>query len=547
MSQAEGRHPEQPDQSPEGLDLPASSPEALDAFGFAVQADDPMGGSTVSGEAVNDEQVGFDADGVPAAQTVGFEPDQANDREAGYSGNSQVESQEEDQPDLLHEPAHWPSADDTHADEALTDEPVKIDAVEGPDIDAGGDDVADGVDAGISSLPAKSLTTRTQGPDAINNPTLPSIATPLRRPARPVAPAPSSDSVEGTHPHAPDHATIDEDVLPARHAAMIRRRWLQRVMPFAASMLLHLGLVVLGLAVVQGTAAPVNLQREQIIIPEAQLAEKGLTGAIPNPGLQEADPGVTANTLQPPQLDLHMDSRGMSLSGQPITDDHMTGNEALIGLGPGQAPGSIRDQGNGSPGLGQSNIAAFGMPGGSLAGSGLRVQFMGLGGNARRVVLLCDASATMLGGRWTLAREEMKKTIDQLKPVQAFNIVLFNGSGAPAFRNELVMATDENRAAAKEFIDKVALASSDDPTDAIRAAFRMNPELMFVLTDGFEAIKDNDVGQVAVLFDALNPGHKVKVNILLVRSSTDDSLRKLMQAVAASTGGAFKLLDDQMR
>lgn len=545
MSQAEGRHPEQPDQSHEGLDLPASSPEALDAFGFAVQADDPMGGSTVAGDAVDDDQVGFDAEGAPAAQTVGLEP--VLDEATGVDESLTL--------DDIDDRGRWPSAEDTHADEALAAEPVTDDVAGADELDVAGDGEDNGAesteraDAGITTLPVESLSAQLPvAPEIDTAPPAPvAPSNPLRRPARPMAPGPASAATEGVRPNAPDHATIDEDVLPAGHAAMIRRRRLQVVMPFAASILFHLGLVVLGLAVVQGTAAPVNLQREQIIIPEALLAEKGLTGAIPNPGLQEADPGVTAQTLDTPQMDLHMDSPGLSLSGRPLVDDTINNGQALIGLGPGQPAGSLGDKGIATPGLGQSNIAAFGMPGGSLAGSGLRVQFMGLGGNARRVVLLCDASATMLGGRWTRAREELKTTIDQLKPVQAFNIVLFNGTGAPAFRNELVMATAENREAAKAFVDKINLTSSDDPTESIQAAFRMNPELMFVLTDGFEAIKNNDVGQIAVLFDALNPGHKVKVNILLIRQNTDDGLMKLMQAVATSTGGAFKLLDQQMR
>lgn len=606
MSQAERGHPGEPG----GNDLPASSPEALDAFGFDAQANaDAMEGSTAYGQPANDDTwVGFDAHGAPAAPLMpdvaageiaagdGLQGDVSPGEVVPATSQGPIEPAGPDQSMVQPNPAamDWrlASPDVNELDTADTADGLTIDAVQlvddqdeenlspetgseddtaagmlALDIQAAthastgtsasdtahdrtsdgsaiepGSANASGRIAGASGLQGTSATTDLVSSRLAASPAQSQMTGSPKRPARPAMPSAPAMGEKSTS----DHATIDEDVLPADRKAMRLQRRLQGMIPFAASLLLHLGLLAMGLALVQGAITPQRTMREQIIIPEARLSENGLTGAIPNPGLQEADPGIAARSINAPTPELHLDSQGMNLAGRLAVQD-APGQGSMIGLGPGQGAGLVGDQGRPANGLGQSSMgAAFGVPGGSDLGSGLHVKFMGMGGNAKRIVILCDASATMMLDRWKVAREEIKKTIRQLKPVQSFNIILIIGGNNPsAFRTEMVMATEENRNAAIEFIDKVNPTGGVlNPTEFIKAAFRLSPELLFVLSDGFdETMTTDEVQALGVLFDSLNPGRKIKVNILIARKQPDESLVKMLEAVAKSTGGAYKRLD----
>ena len=56
-----------------------------------------------------------------------------------------------------------------------------------------------------------------------------------------------------------------------------------------------------------------------------------------------------------------------------------------------------------------------------------------------------------------------------------------------------------------------------DPIPAIRQAFQQKPELIYLLTDGFE--NASDLNKIVEEFRRLNPDKKVKVNALLIRSA----------------------------
>jgi hypothetical protein len=334
----------------------------------------------------------------------------------------------------------------------------------------------------------------------------------------------------------------DQPAAEAPRPGFWQRKWVQQVIPLATSLGVHASLLLLGLltytVVQQSLVRPV----EQVIIPDATLIEGAEIGSIPNPGLTNADPNRSAAQSEEAQAKTneHWNQR----KSESFTQALMSGpadsaGASVIGLGPRQTVGGRAGQshstGGGDP---AGQLAPFGLPGGG-ASLGPRTNFIGVSGNARKVVYLCDTSGSMMDVGYYL-RRELKSSIEKLRPVQQFNVIFFKEGPATPFRSQLVVANPENKRQVFEFIDKFSMSGGTDPTAAIREAFRQSPELIYVLTDGFDRVGDPRV--VEEEFRRLNKqaGNRVKVNTILIRARDDENLVRVLQNIAKDNGGRFK-------
>jgi len=145
------------------------------------------------------------------------------------------------------------------------------------------------------------------------------------------------------------------------------------------------------------------------------------------------------------------------------------------------------------------------------------------------------------------ARERLKaalaSSIDKLVPIQEFNIVIFSdGDMVSLQKGAMLRASTANKRKAFAWIEeKYTVSGSTEPMSAIRAAFALKPELIYVLTDGFDQIASFD--DVKDEFVKQNQGGKVKVNTLLIRSRSDPELEKVMQQIAEKNGGVYKPIE----
>lgn len=312
-----------------------------------------------------------------------------------------------------------------------------------------------------------------------------------------------------------------------------------RSLPFLSSFVFHALLIVLGLAAAQTVPKFRDVVKEQIIIPDAQLVERPQAGP-PVAGLG-SDPGIS------PAHDFQLqDSTPSAQTGALRAGPGGDRPEGLIGVGGGGTLALRPGSGSGTDS--SSGGAPFGVPGGS--GSLPRINFMGQGGNARRIVFLVDGSATMLPALPMLKRE-LQLTISKLQPSQSFNVVVFRGDKTASiadFPDLLVAATQANKSRAYRWIrEDLTVAGGTNPFPAIEKAFAMAPELVFVLTDGFDDASDDGAEQAASYarledaFRQANHDHKAKVMTLFLKSSGSDNaaLRGLLERIAAGSGGKF--------
>ncbi len=371
------------------------------------------------------------------------------------------------------------------------------------------------------------------------------MADPTVPPAAPkLPPTPPADAVDPSL----------EEVATTPHLSFWQQPWVQNVLPFATSLVLHVGLIVLGYTVFKVTQKVYNaVVQEQVIIPEATLAENGPPGGIVNPGTggdpnrraeQNIDDTVT-------QSEGWAQKKGEALQaslagGGAGENDGETaigiGANSAFGKGKGQGSGKGDGLGMGGGGDGSGVLAPFGTPGGG-GGIGPKAPFAGMGGNARKIVYLCDASGSMQQV-FSGLRDELKRSVGVLVPGQFFNVIFFSDNVVtPYNKGGLLIANPDNKKKLYDFVDDISPRGGTNPIPAIEQAFANKPELIYVLTDGFDQIDDFE--SVYTAFTKLNPDKKVKVNTILLTSdpTKDKKLVEILERIAKDNGGLLHIIN----
>jgi len=343
--------------------------------------------------------------------------------------------------------------------------------------------------------------------------------------------------------------TIDE---PNGAAAVQLTIWqhpfVANILPFLIALAAHLGIIIFGIATYKIVEVVKEKVKNQVIIPDSVLAPEGQEGGIPHPGLggdptrdaaQDKFPDVPANAdgiSDKPSKDL-----SQSLGGG--AGDAMSSDSISIGpngglMGKGHTSGSGSGDGSGSGEGNGGALAPFGVPGGG-GGIGPRSNFIGVGGNARKVVFICDATGSMMQ-EFDNLRVELRKAIDGLRPPQSFNVVFFQENAPPPPDKSLLFASPDNKRKVYDYVDKYAPRGPTDPVPAIKVAFGMHPELIYFLCDPSDF--PDPKGTIA-LFKSLNVGGTVHVNTIAFLEH-DEEGEKTLKQIASDSGGIFKYVSE---
>ena len=238
----------------------------------------------------------------------------------------------------------------------------------------------------------------------------------------------------------------------------------------------------------------------------------------------------------------------------------------------------ISDQVNslvGKAGLG----SGLGQGTGGSGGTGSGLSFFGIKDNAKSVVIMIDVSASMFGRTGDLdystgkmlrkgkeqsfqqVREEAFKLIDALSVDSRFGIIRWSGSARP-WQEQLVPATDANKAAAKEHVQNDVDANTAGPRGgrpggtrhdyALEELFKLNPEVAFMLSDG-NATRSGGGGGREIpedeLYDIIAEAKKSLPNIPRIHTLyylTGQDKRneeRMLKGLSRRTKGKFKKID----
>jgi hypothetical protein len=126
--------------------------------------------------------------------------------------------------------------------------------------------------------------------------------------------------------------------------------------------------------------------------------------------------------------------------------------------------------------------------------------FFGLEATGNIFCFVVDCSGSMRGDPFVATKQELLKTISQLKPTQRFCVFFFNQklfpmsleaqpatTATPAsddFRPVAVYATPENLARLQLWMETIPIGTGGPPNQALKLAIELEPDSIFLLTDG---------------------------------------------------------------
>jgi hypothetical protein len=153
-----------------------------------------------------------------------------------------------------------------------------------------------------------------------------------------------------------------------------------------------------------------------------------------------------------------------------------------------------------------------------------------------KVVYIVDRSGSMTDCM-DFVKYGMKRSIGLMDEDAEFHIIFYT-SGQPVEMptRKLVRATDTHRQRAAEFIDRVIAQGESDPSAALQRAFALQPDIIFLLTDGeFDR-------KVVSLIRRLNADDKVTVHTMGFIYTNADAM--LMQ-IARENGGTYTFVSEK--
>ncbi|MDZ4756352.1 MAG: VWA domain-containing protein [Phycisphaerae bacterium] len=200
-----------------------------------------------------------------------------------------------------------------------------------------------------------------------------------------------------------------------------------------------------------------------------------------------------------------------------------------------QSSGSLEAAG-GAP-VGEGSVGGGGSLGPGGGGSG-GTSFFGVGGRGSRFAYIVDISGSMANGtRFSVAIDELKRSITALPDFASFVVVLFSSASVePPFQESYLKAHPSNVARMKKWIDTMSPMGGTDPGGAFQRALGLSPppDIIFFLTDG-----EIPPHMAEVLSASNGAGGKKRVVIHTIAFSTDAG-QEILRKIARDSEGTFR-------
>ncbi len=212
--------------------------------------------------------------------------------------------------------------------------------------------------------------------------------------------------------------------------------------------------------------------------------------------------------------------------------------------------------------VGTAGTGGGGQGAGGLGGVGTGFSFMGIKSQGKRILLLFDVSSSVTnkaaksGVSLKKIQEETVALLNMLPISSRFGIIQFT-QNYKAFNKELLPATDQNRDAAKkwieeEWVDTGMMSASSKVTSNARGlvgvfelAAKMQPDVIFLISDGsFQWRATGSLSDIPwedvkkIVKGDLQAGGECKLNFIGFEMKQVD--RSEMGSIARSSGGKLR-------
>lgn len=170
------------------------------------------------------------------------------------------------------------------------------------------------------------------------------------------------------------------------------------------------------------------------------------------------------------------------------------------------------------------------------------ISFENIADNGTRIVYLIDTSGSMHNnGRLDRAANQLKGSLRMLEPHQEFQVI-FYGDRPTTMRlrggaKDLYQANVRNLQLASDEIDAVRLGGSTNHLLALEEGLKLNPEVMYFLTDGKDASLTS--GDLSRLLARNRSGARIHV-VEFASGAPDSRDVTWLHRLASETGGKYR-------
>jgi hypothetical protein len=311
----------------------------------------------------------------------------------------------------------------------------------------------------------------------------------------------------------------------------------------ASSVAVHVLLLIVASAVALTVTAPQDLVKPRAVRGELEQVDNradpnteggGSPGALGGMGDQEFLPrplGATPEGAADRSAADALISDILPAKGKKETTQRTLPGPDTTGVG--ALPG---------PGTGGGGGSGGGSGGGVGKGAGPGTEFFGARENAGSFAYVIDCSGSMAAHRsLENAKRELMSSLNQLPPDALFGVVFYNLSATvfsdPAGRKGMMLATASNKNRVRAQLAAVAPDGGTDHMAALRAALRLQPEVIFFLTDA-DLMLSTDVDEI------LSERGRTRINCIefgrgFALAGDGAPLKRL----ATATGGRYRYID----
>ncbi len=164
---------------------------------------------------------------------------------------------------------------------------------------------------------------------------------------------------------------------------------------------------------------------------------------------------------------------------------------------------------------------------------------------AKRVVFVLDTSLSMRGAKIEVAKTELIRAIQGLPQEVRFSIVSFDGA-VRIWQRELVAATEQMKHIAVNVVLEQSLGANTASYDALEAAFQLDPEAIYFLSDGAPmGGKVDDPTQIVSILSSLNRVRRVSIHSIGVDTNLPGAavFAGFMKTLAETNWGVYKAVN----
>jgi len=251
--------------------------------------------------------------------------------------------------------------------------------------------------------------------------------------------------------------------------------------------------------------------------PEGRSADISAEAGMPAPPTRDAAADALISEILPTR-----DSAEMTTETLP--GPSMSGLGLLGGTGTGEGAGQ-----------GGSVI------GGGGKGTGPGTEFFGLRERGGSFAYVIDCSGSMIfRGSLDVAKRELLASLGRLAPDARFAIVFYNLDAQvftdPSGHQGMMAATPSNKARVRTLLSGVHADGGTDHMLALRAAFKLQPEVIFFLTDA-QLMTRQDVAELVA------EAGKTRIQAVEFGELTDRGGSPQLKTLARLTGGTYRYID----